>query len=130
MWGPIATVGPHRDRDFRYSRAKLRRLDHGLRAELKPSSPEVKPVINLLREASHTAVDVPNAGTEEEVEESRERRRAKQPVMPAHSPLFDLTPEPVAHHKLVALAPLGHEAGYFREIVAAVGITQDNELAS
>ena len=50
--------------------------------------------------------------------------------MPGHGAIFDLALEAVAYDKLKSLTPLVDEPRYFREIMAAISVTEDDECAT
>jgi len=64
------------------------------------------------------------------MQQSRQEWRAQVFVMPRHRPIFDLSPKAISHYEFITFAPLVYEALRFRKVMAAIGITQNNKLAT
>src|SRR5207249_653914 len=79
---------------------------------------------------AHVAVQIAYGAMEKEPLEPRESRRAHVAVQGGHGPLPELAAETVSHDELVSLSELVQEGREIAEVVAVVGISDDEVPAS
>ena len=79
---------------------------------------------------AHPAMRVVDAGAIEDVQQAREHRAADVPVGPGHGAARDVPLEPRAHDELIARADALEERGERCQVVRAVGIGHDDDVAA
>src|SRR5947208_983574 len=84
----------------------------------------------LFGHPSHATVNVAHSRPEKKIQNAGENRRPNVAMVPRHGPLLDLSLKPIAINKLVTLTPLLNEPANLAEVMATVGVTQNDEFAS
>ena len=105
-------------------------LDDHLGGELHPGGLEPQVEDALPVEAAQAAVEVPDAGAEEQLADAGQDGVAQILVQRGHGAGGDAALEPVAHDEVVAFAQLLHEGGQGGEVVGVVGVSHDHEAAA
>ena len=129
----LPAVGMQRNRDFADLRAGEARLDDHFGGELHARAPLIQTLVQRLREAAETAVDVVDRCAEPSTRDAREQRVAKPAMQPRHRARQHASsagPEPAPLHELVAGAQPLDELRQLAEVVAVVGISHDHEPAA
>jgi hypothetical protein len=104
-------------------------LDHHLAGELHPGGGQVQAEDRLAPEGAQPAVEVPDPAVEEEPAEPAQQGIADDPVAPGHGRWLDAAPKAIAHDQVVSLAELLDQSWDGSEVVALIGVDDDDVLA-
>jgi hypothetical protein len=126
----IAAVGAEHGRNFFETQPEELGLDDHLGGELHAGGAQVHPAVGFGGKGAHAAVEVADAGAEEESAKEGEGRVADVAILPGHGAGLDAASEAVAHHEVGAGTQALQKAGDVREVVAAVGIAHEDEAAA
>src|SRR5258706_9878182 len=125
-WTP-ALVWPQHNRNFRDARADLRRFDNQFGSKLHSGAANAQPIVHCARKTAQAAITVADSGAKKHVEQSCEAGIADIFVAPGHGAWPNPSLKAIAHHQVVAFAPLQNESRNVGEIVAVIGVTHDDE---
>src|SRR5437667_9470697 len=126
----VTPIRPHRDWHFAQARAGFGRLDQRLGRKLHPRCAEIEAPGDISSHPAHATVDVAHSRSKKQPKQPRKDRGADILMVPRHGAIFDFAVETVANNKFVTFTPLGHKPGYLGEVMAAIGVTQDDECAA
>src|SRR5499427_10221127 len=130
MRRPRPAVGRERRRHFGDVETLQRRLDDHFARELHAGGLEVEVQDGVAGKAAQAAMEVAAGTVEEDAADGGQDRIAEIAVQGGHGAGPDTALEAIAHHQLVALAQLLHEAVELAEVVTVVAVAHDDVRAA
>src|SRR5580698_7240647 len=124
-----AFIRPQGYGNFRNARAQLFRLDDEFGSEFHSRAAHIHLIKNGAGKSPHPAMAVPDSRTEEKIQQRRKPRIADIFVVPGHGTRPNPSPKTIAHHHVVAFAPLLQEMRNLGEVIAIVGVAHDDKAA-